>query len=57
MFDRTELSVVEGDAGSESTVELCVVLDNAFNGLERNIRVNLTTVPHTAGSSSICREI
>ena len=57
MFDRTELSVVEGDAGSESAVELCVVLDNAFNGLERNIRVNLTTVPHTAGSSSLCREI
>jgi len=48
-LDETVLSVEEGDSEEES-VALCVVLDNAFDGLEREIAVNLTTIPGTAGA-------
>ena len=48
-LDETVLSVEEGDSEEES-VALCVVLENAFDGLEREIAVNLTTTPGTAGA-------
>lgn len=47
-LDETVLSVEEGDNVVE-TVTLCVVLDNAFDGLEREIAINFTTIPGTAG--------
>ena len=54
-LEETELSVMEGD-GERVTVNLCVALENVFDGLEREITINLTTVPLTAGmySLSVC---
>ena len=43
----TEISVTESE--ENVIVEVCVVLKNAMMGLDRDVIINLNTVPGTAG--------
>ena len=44
-IQETEISIAEGTDG-----QICIVLENAFNGLERDVSVTLTTTAGTAGT-------
>ena len=45
-IQETEISVTEGTDG-----QLCIVLENAADGLERDVSVTLTTIAGTASTS------
>ena len=46
LLNETDIVVQEGD--SNTTVDICVVLEDDMGGLERDIVLNLMTVPETA---------
>ena len=46
---NTEINVTEGNNGTMPMASLCVVLNNVMGGLERDVAVNLSTTPGTAG--------
>ena len=48
-LNETNIVVPEGDY-SNTTVDICVVLANDMEGLQRNVVVNLTMMPETANS-------
>ena len=48
----TELSVTEGNSGANRSVDVCVVLQDAMGGLEREITLTFTTTGGTAGMHS-----
>ena len=44
-IQETEISIAEGTGG-----QICIVLENAADGLERDVSVTLTTTAGTAGT-------
>ena len=48
-IQETQITTTEGFSG-----EICIVLENIGNGLERNISVTLNTTSGTAGTHMYC---
>ena len=44
--------MTEGNSGMNGTVDVCVVLEDAMDGLEREVTVTFTTTGGTAGMHS-----
>ena len=52
---NTSVSVPEGNEGERTTVDVCVELKDAMNGLERNIELALNVT--SFGTSGMCMQI
>ena len=50
--NEINIVVQEGDDGN-TTVDICIVLENDMGGLQRDIVVDLTVIPDTANSKHI----
>ena len=49
MLQTTAMSVNEVDSGALTSVQLCIVLEDVLQGLERDVVITLTTTVGTAG--------
>ena len=50
-LNETNIVVQEGD-DSNTTIDICVVLENAMGGLQRDIVVDFTEVPANSKSTA-----
>ena len=48
-LERTSISIVEGNEGESNLIEVCVVLEDILDGLERELVFTLSVTLGTAG--------